>query len=238
MATIGVAAMKAAQVPKPGADFEIVEREIPKPGAREVRVKVQACGVCHSDVFTKEGQWPGIQYPRVPGHEVAGIIDELGAGVAAREKGQRVGVGRHGGQDNTCVSCRRGDFRNCRNLKVPGISYDGGYPNTWSLRWRHWRRCRQVSVTPKRPRCSAPESPPSTPCGTAARCLATLSRYRVSVAWAIWGFNSATSLATRSRPSVAGLRTRGSQRNSARVRTSTANRRTQPRNWKGWAARR
>src|SRR5437016_13242430 len=127
MATIGVAAMKAAQVPKPGAAFEIVEREIPKPGAGEVRVKVQACGVCHSDVFTKEGQWPGIQYPRVPGHEVAGIIDELGAGVAAWEKGQRVGVGWYGGQDNTCVSCRRGDFRNCRNLKVPGISYDGGY---------------------------------------------------------------------------------------------------------------
>ena len=127
MATIGVAAMKAAQVPKPGAAFEIVAREIPKPGAGEVRVKVQACGVCHSDVFTKEGQWPGIQYPRVPGHEVAGIIDELGAGVAAWEKGQRVGVGWHGGQDNTCVSCRRGDFRNCRNLKVPGISYDGGY---------------------------------------------------------------------------------------------------------------
>src|SRR5436190_3609034 len=127
MATIGVAAMKAAQVPKPGPDFEIVEREIPKPGAREVRVKVQACGVCHSYVFTKEGQWPGIQYPRVPGHEVAGIIDELGAGVAAWEKGQRVGVGWHGGQDNTCPSCRRGDFRNCRNLKVPGISYDGGY---------------------------------------------------------------------------------------------------------------
>jgi len=127
MATIGVAPMKAAQVPKPGAAFEIVEREIPKPGAGEVRVKVQACGVCHSDVFTKEGQWPGIQYPRVPGHEVAGIIDELGAGVAAWEKGQRVGVGWHGGQDNTCVSCRRGDFRNCRNLKVPGISYDGGY---------------------------------------------------------------------------------------------------------------
>src|SRR5438132_5288936 len=127
MATIGVAAMKAAQVPKPGAAFEIVEREIPKPGAGEVRVKVQACGVCHSDVFTKEGQWPGIQYPRVPGHEVAGIIDELGAGVSEWKKGQRAGVGWHGGQDNTCVSCRRGDFRNCRNLKIPGISYDGGY---------------------------------------------------------------------------------------------------------------
>jgi D-arabinose 1-dehydrogenase-like Zn-dependent alcohol dehydrogenase len=119
--------MKAAQVPKPGADFEIVEREIPKPAAGQVRIKVQACGVCHSDVFTKEGAWPGIQYPRVPGHEVAGMIDELGPGIAAWKQGQRVGVGWHGGQDNTCPSCRRGDFRNCRNLKIPGISYDGGY---------------------------------------------------------------------------------------------------------------
>jgi D-arabinose 1-dehydrogenase-like Zn-dependent alcohol dehydrogenase len=122
-----VAPMKAAQVPKPGADFEIVEREIPKPGAGEVRVKVQACGICHSDVLTKEGQWPGIQYPRVPGHEIAGIVDELGAGVSEWKKGQRVGVGWHGGHDGTCRACRRGDFRNCQNLKVPGISYDGGY---------------------------------------------------------------------------------------------------------------
>jgi D-arabinose 1-dehydrogenase-like Zn-dependent alcohol dehydrogenase len=119
--------MKAAQVPKPGADFEIVEREIPHPGAGEVRIKVQACGVCHSDVFTKEGQWPGIQYPRVPGHEVVGLIDELGAGVSEWKQGQRVGVGWHGGHDGTCRACRRGDFRNCQNLKVPGISYDGGY---------------------------------------------------------------------------------------------------------------
>ncbi len=119
--------MKAAQIPKPGAEFQIVERDIPKPGAGEVRIKVQACGVCHSDVFTKEGQWPGIEYPRVPGHEVAGIIDEVGAGISEWKKGQRVGVGWHGGHDNTCLQCRRGDFRNCRNLKVPGISYDGGY---------------------------------------------------------------------------------------------------------------
>jgi D-arabinose 1-dehydrogenase-like Zn-dependent alcohol dehydrogenase len=124
---VAVAPMKAAQVPKPGADFEIVEREIPKPGAGEVRIKVQACGVCHSDVFTKEGQWPGIQYPRVPGHEVVGLIDDLGAGVSEWKKGQRVGVGWHGGHDGTCRACRRGDFRNCQNLKVPGISYDGGY---------------------------------------------------------------------------------------------------------------
>jgi D-arabinose 1-dehydrogenase-like Zn-dependent alcohol dehydrogenase len=123
----GVKPMKAAQVPKPGGDFEIVEREIPKPGAEEVRIKVQACGVCHSDVLTKEGAWPGIQYPRVPGHEVAGVVDEVGAGVSEWKVGQRVGVGWHGGQDNTCPSCRKGDFRNCRNLKIPGISYDGGY---------------------------------------------------------------------------------------------------------------
>ena len=80
---VGVKPMKAAQVPKAGADFQIVEREIPKPGAGQVRIKVQACGVCHSDVFTKEGSWPGIEYPRVPGHEIAGIIDELGANVSA-----------------------------------------------------------------------------------------------------------------------------------------------------------
>jgi D-arabinose 1-dehydrogenase-like Zn-dependent alcohol dehydrogenase len=123
----GIAPMKAAQIPKAGAEFEIVEREIPKPGAGHVLIKVQACGVCHSDMLTKEGAWPGIEYPRVPGHEVAGIIDELGAGVTAWKKGQRVGVGWHGGQDNTCPSCRRGDFRNCQNLKIPGISYDGGY---------------------------------------------------------------------------------------------------------------
>jgi D-arabinose 1-dehydrogenase-like Zn-dependent alcohol dehydrogenase len=122
-----MAQMKAAQISKPGADFEIVEREIPTPDAGQVRIKVQACGVCHSDVLTKEGLWPGIQYPRVPGHEVAGIIDEVGDGVSAWKKGQRVGVGWHGGQDNTCRECRRGDFRNCQNLKIPGISYDGGY---------------------------------------------------------------------------------------------------------------
>jgi D-arabinose 1-dehydrogenase-like Zn-dependent alcohol dehydrogenase len=124
---VGIAPMKAAQISKPGADFGIVEREIPKPGARQVRIQVRACGVCHSDMFTKEGAWPGIEYPRVPGHEVVGIIDEVGEGVAEWRKDQRVGVGWHGGHDNTCPSCRRGDFRNCQNLEVPGISYDGGY---------------------------------------------------------------------------------------------------------------
>src|SRR6267154_2763257 len=119
--------MKAVQVPKAGADFEIVEREIPQPGPGHVRIRVQACGICHSDVITKEGLFPGITYPRVPGHEVAGVIDELGAGVKEWRKGQRVGVGWHGGQDGTCLACRRGDFVNCANAKVCGISYDGGY---------------------------------------------------------------------------------------------------------------
>jgi D-arabinose 1-dehydrogenase-like Zn-dependent alcohol dehydrogenase len=119
--------MKVAQVPKAGADFEIVEREIPQPGPGQIRIRVQACGVCHSDVLTKEGMWPGIVYPRVPGHEVAGVIDETGSGVAQWTKGQRVGVGWHGGQDGTCLACRRGDFANCANLKISGVSYDGGY---------------------------------------------------------------------------------------------------------------
>ncbi|HXN49309.1 MAG TPA: alcohol dehydrogenase [Bryobacteraceae bacterium] len=129
MATTRVEAapMMVAQISKPGGDLQIVERQIPHPGAGQVRIKVQACGVCHSDALTKEGLWPGIQYPRVPGHEVAGAVDEVGAGVSVWKKGQRVGVGWHGGQDNTCPECRRGDFRNCRNLKIAGISYDGGY---------------------------------------------------------------------------------------------------------------
>jgi D-arabinose 1-dehydrogenase-like Zn-dependent alcohol dehydrogenase len=124
---LAAAPMRAAQIPAPGADFEIIEREIPQPHAGQVRIKVEACGVCHSDVFTKEGLFPGINYPRVPGHEVIGIIDELGAGVSGWTVGQRVGVGWHGGHDGTCTACRRGDFRNCQNVQIPGISYDGGY---------------------------------------------------------------------------------------------------------------
>ena len=122
-----MAKMKAAQVAKAGADFEIVEREIQQPGPGQGRIKVQACGVCHSDVLTKEGGWPGLTYPRVPGHEIAGVIDEVGERVTGWKKGERIGVGWHGGQDGTCLSCRRGDFGNCAHLKVTGIHYDGGY---------------------------------------------------------------------------------------------------------------
>ena len=119
--------MRVVQVPKAGADFEMVEREIPQPPTGHVRVRVLACGICHSDAFTKDGLFPGMTFPRVPGHEVAGVIDETGEGVTTWRKGERVGVGWHGGQDGTCLACRRGDFANCPNATVCGISYDGGY---------------------------------------------------------------------------------------------------------------
>jgi D-arabinose 1-dehydrogenase-like Zn-dependent alcohol dehydrogenase len=122
-----MAKMKAVQVGKPGGNFEIVERDIPEPGRNQVRIKVEACGICHSDVLVKEGLWPGIQYPRVPGHEIAGRIDTVGADVTNWKPGQRVGVGWHGGHDFTCIPCRRGDFINCKNGQITGISYDGGY---------------------------------------------------------------------------------------------------------------
>jgi D-arabinose 1-dehydrogenase-like Zn-dependent alcohol dehydrogenase len=119
--------MKAAQISKAGGDFKLVEREIPEPGPGQVRVKVEACGICHSDSLIKEGLWPGLQYPRVPGHEVAGRIDAVGGNVTEWKKGQRVGVGWHGGHDFVCDECRRGDFAMCANRKVTGIDFDGGY---------------------------------------------------------------------------------------------------------------
>jgi D-arabinose 1-dehydrogenase-like Zn-dependent alcohol dehydrogenase len=123
-----LAKMKVVQVRSAGGPMERVEREVPQPGPGQARVKVQACGVCHSDSFTKEGHWPGLAYPRVPGHEVAGVVDALGDGVAGFKAGQRVGVGWHGGHCGYCDSCRRGDFVTCRvAAQVPGISYDGGY---------------------------------------------------------------------------------------------------------------
>jgi D-arabinose 1-dehydrogenase-like Zn-dependent alcohol dehydrogenase len=119
--------MTAVQISRPGAPFEVVTREVPAPGPNQVRIKVQACGICHSDVFVKEGHWPGLQYPRVTGHEVAGVIDEVGTGVTAWKKGQRVGVGWHGAHDGWCVPCRRGDFIACQNLRITGFHDDGGY---------------------------------------------------------------------------------------------------------------
>ncbi len=122
-----MAKMKAAVVTKAGGDFEIQEREIPEPGFGEVRIKVQACGVCFSDHLVKDGLWPGIVYPRVPGHEVAGVVDEVGEGVTEWKKGDRVGTGWHGGHDFVCDSCRRGDFVTCKNEAITGLTRDGGY---------------------------------------------------------------------------------------------------------------
>ena len=119
--------MKAVQISKPGGNFEVVERPIPEPGRDQVRVKVEACGVCHSDVLVKEGMWPGLQYPRVPGHEIAGRIDAIGPDVTLWKPGQRVGVGWHGGHCFECEPCRRGDFVNCKFEKITAIHFDGGY---------------------------------------------------------------------------------------------------------------
>jgi alcohol dehydrogenase, propanol-preferring len=122
-----MAKMKAVQVSTAGGAFEVVERDIPEPGPRQVRVKVESCGICHSDAFVKNGHFPGLQLPRIPGHEIAGRIDAVGPGVTAFAVGDRVGVGWHGGHCFECDACRRGLFVNCVNEKVTGISHDGGY---------------------------------------------------------------------------------------------------------------
>src|SRR5437667_8108931 len=119
--------MRVVQVTKPSGDLELIERPIPEPGRGQVRIKVEACGICHSDVMVKEGFWPGLQYPRVPGHEVAGRVDAVGPDVSQWKPGQRVGVGWHGGHCFICDPCRRGDFIVCRNEKITALSFDGGY---------------------------------------------------------------------------------------------------------------
>ena len=123
----GKKAMRAARISRTGGPLELVECEIPQPASGQVRIKVQACGVCHSDALVQQGQWPGIQYPRVPGHEVVGIVDAVNADVSQWKPGQRVGVGWYGGHCGHCKSCRKGDFILCRNLQITGISFDGGY---------------------------------------------------------------------------------------------------------------
>jgi D-arabinose 1-dehydrogenase-like Zn-dependent alcohol dehydrogenase len=122
-----MAKMRAVQVARAGGPLEFVERGVPEPAQGEVRVRVEACGVCHSDSFTVEGLWPGLSFPRIPGHEITGVIDAVGADVVDWRTGQRVGVGWFGGNCGRCEPCRRGWLIDCRNLRVPGISYDGGY---------------------------------------------------------------------------------------------------------------
>ena len=122
-----MATMNAMQVTEAGGDFIPVELDVPTPKGNEVLIKVEACGICHSDAFVKEGTMPGIEYPRVPGHEVIGIIESVGENVTKWKEGQRVGVGWHGGHCHDCEPCRKGDFINCENGKITGISFDGGY---------------------------------------------------------------------------------------------------------------
>lgn len=119
--------MKAAVIEEAGGDFVVKDVDKPSPSSNEILIKVEACGICHSDNFVKEGGFPGLEYPRIPGHEVVGIIEEVGENVVQWEKGQRVGVGWHGGHCFECEPCRRGDFISCENARVSGISYDGGY---------------------------------------------------------------------------------------------------------------
>jgi D-arabinose 1-dehydrogenase-like Zn-dependent alcohol dehydrogenase len=119
--------MKAVQVSRARGAFELVERAIPEPGARQVRIKVEACGICHSDAFVKSGAFPGLVLPRIPGHEIAGRVDAVGANVTRWRAGDRVGVGWHGGHCFECNACRRGNFINCENALVTGVSFDGGY---------------------------------------------------------------------------------------------------------------
>src|SRR6266702_2269222 len=119
--------MKAVQVSKPNGPFEVVSRDVPDPGPGEIRIKVEACGVCHSDAMTRSGAYPGLTLPRIPGHEIAGRVDAVGANVTAWKAGERVGVGWHGGHCFQCNACRKGLFLNCEKAQVTGVSFDGGY---------------------------------------------------------------------------------------------------------------
>ena len=173
------------------------------PQSGQVRIKIQACGICHSDAVTKDGMFPWIQYPRIPGHEVVGTIDELGAGVSEWKQGQRVGIGWHGGHDGVCLYCRRGDFRNCKNVKIPGISYDGGYQQYMVAPVTALATIPEVSIPSKQRRCSALESRHTTRCATPALSPEILSRCRGSAVLVTSAFSTRASSATESRPSDA-----------------------------------
>jgi D-arabinose 1-dehydrogenase-like Zn-dependent alcohol dehydrogenase len=186
-----MAKMRAVQVPSAKGPLRMVEREIPEPGPGWVRIRVEACGICHADSYVKEGLWPGIQYPRVPGHEVAGVIDALGSGVAGWKPGQRVGVGWHGGHCGYCENCRRGDFLFCTvERRVTAITQDGGYADYMLAPAVALALIPDELSAPEAGLCSAPESPPSIRCAVAARETATSSRSWESAASAIWESNS------------------------------------------------
>ena len=233
-----MAKMRAIQVAKAGGPLELVEREIPTPGAGKVRVKVQACGVCHSDTLAKEGRWPGLQYPRVPGHEVVGVVDAVGPGVAGWTVGQRVGVGWHGGHCGRCDSCRRGDFFACQvALQVTGITYDGGYADYMiapvegaggGARRIVGRGGRAADVRGSHDVQRAAEQR-----GAGGGRRRPFSGWAGSV---IWACSSPRRWGSRRWASRAGRTRNRWPENSVRGITSTARRRIRRRNWRGWAA--
>src|SRR5262249_55151666 len=186
--------MRAVQVAQGGGALELVEREMPEPAQGEVRVRVEACGVCHSDSLTVEGQWPGLSFPRIPGHEIAGIIDAVGTGVVGWAAGQRVGVGWFGGHCGHCERCRRGCVIDCRNLLIPGISYDGGYADAMVAPADALAAMPDQLSAVDAAR-SAPASQPSMRSATAEQCRVTSSRCWVSAASAISECSSQTSSA-------------------------------------------
>ncbi len=200
--------MKAAQVPKPGAEFQLVERGIPAPSPGQVRIKVQACGVCHSDASPRKAPRPASSIPASPDTRWRASSTRSVPAFSDWKKGQRVGVGWHGGHDGTCRECRRGDFGIAETGKFPASATTAATRNTWWLPSRRWSPFRTRSVTSKRRRCSAPASPPTTPCGTAAHCPAIWSRCRASAGWAISAFSSRASSVTGSRPSVSDRKAR------------------------------
>ena len=232
-----MAKMKVAVVTKPGADFEIQEREIPQPGFGEVRIKVQACGICFSDHLLKDGLWPGIVYPRVPGHEVAGVVDEIGAGVTEWKKGDRVGTGWHGGHDFVCESCRRGDFIACKNEAVTGFTRDGGYQEYMLVRHEALARIPDDL--------DAAEAGPLLCAGVttfnslrhSGATSATWWVCRGSAVWGIWEFSSLRKLGIGSQPSGAGQRMRCWPRNWERLPTLIQMRQTRRRNCRSWEVR-
>ena len=187
-----------AQVAVANGPFVLGKREVPRPGSGQVTVRVRACGICHSDNFVKAGAFPGLQLPRVPGHEVAGVISAVGAGVRGWKEGERVGVGWHGGHCFICDSCRAGDFVTCREEKICGISYDGGFAEHLVAPAEALARIPDgADATPRRRRSSAPASRRSTRCATARRGPATSWRCKASAVSGTWPYSSPATWASR-----------------------------------------
>jgi alcohol dehydrogenase/propanol-preferring alcohol dehydrogenase len=223
------------QVSEAGGDFELVEREIPQPGPAQVRIKVEACGICHSDVVVKEGYWPGLQYPRVPGHEVAGRIDAVGAGVTMWKPNQRVGVGWHGGHCFQCDPCRRGEFILCQFEKITGVSFDGGYAD--------------YMIAPQEAVAAIPEELPADEaapllcagitvlmrCATPVRAPETWSRFKASAAWVTSAFSLHARWAFARSPLAAGKIKNLWPRSSEPASMLTPPRVRPPINCKNWA---